>query len=78
MRGVLVGQCLRKDAARGRRFLNLLAVLVGPREKKDVVTREPMEARERVRNNRRVAVPDVRPIVDVVDRRRQVKQRRRR
>ena len=49
------------------RLLHLGAVLVGAGEEEDVVAQLPVEARRHVGGRRRVGVPDVRHVVDVVD-----------
>ena len=71
-RGDPVGELLRSEPRRGRRLLDLLAVLVGAGEELDVVAEQAVPAGERVADDRRVGVADVRFVVDVVDRRRRV------
>ena len=67
-----VDEGLRVLARRDRRLLDLLAVLVGAGQEHDVAAVEPHEPRQRVARNRRVDVADVRHVVDVVNRRRDV------
>jgi len=67
-----VREGLRVDAGLLRRLLHFLAVLVGPRQKAHVVTVEALEARQHVAGERRVGVPDVRIVVHIVDRGRDV------
>ena len=65
----LVGEGLRRQARGGGGGLDLLAVLVGTGQEMDVTAVEPLEAREHVTGERRVGMPDVGHVVDVVDRR---------
>ena len=69
----LIGKLLRSDAGRGRRALNLLPMLVCPRQKQGVVAKQAMSPGEHVRDQRRVGVPNVRARVHVVDGRGEVK-----
>ena len=73
LRGDLVGELLRWDASGGGGALDLLAVLVGAGEEEGVVAEQAVTAREHVGNDGRVRMADVRPRVDVVDRRGEVK-----
>src|SRR3546814_8607419 len=59
----------------GRRLLDLLAMLVGAGEEIDVIAVEPLEAGQHVAGERGVGMPDVRIIVYVVDRGRDVVRR---
>ncbi len=52
--------------------LDVLPVLVGPGEEQDVVAPQAVVPGDEVRGHRRVPVPDVRDVVRVVDRRRDV------
>jgi len=52
--------------------LHLEAVLIGAGQEHDVATAQPIPASDRVSGDRRVRVPDVGGVVDVVDRRRDV------
>ena len=70
--GVLVGPLLGGQAAFGRRVDHLGRVLVRPGQKKHIVADHTVVPRHDVRDGRRIDVADVRPIVDVVDRRRDV------
>ena len=65
----LVRVGLRRQARGLGGFLHLLAVLVGAGEEFDVVAIQPLRPRQNVARNRGVSVPDVRPIVHVIDRR---------
>ncbi len=69
-----VGQGLRRQALLGRRFLDLLAVFVRPGQEKDLLPGRFVEAGQGVGDDRRVGVPDVGHVVDVVDRRRDVER----
>ncbi len=69
----LVGELDGRQAARGGRFLHLLAVLVRPGQEEDVIARRPLEAGQGVGDDRCVGVADVGNVVDVIDRRRYVK-----
>ena len=74
-RRVAVGDDDRRDAFLLRDLLDVLAVLVGAGQEAHVLAREAEIAGERVRDDRRVEVPDVGPVVDVVDRGREVAAR---
>src|SRR6185503_10983469 len=65
----LVGKLRRRQARLPGGTLDFLAVLVGARQKKDVVAHEPMCPRDSVGHHRGVRVAKVRLGVDVVDRR---------
>ncbi len=69
-----VAVLLLGDALLARDTLDVLAVLVGAGQEEDVVAGEPARARERVGRDRGVRVADVRHVVHVVDRRRQVER----
>ena len=71
-----VGELLRRDPLLRRGALDLLPVLVGAGEEAHVVAAQALVAREDVGHDRRVDVPDVRQVVDVVDRRRDVERLR--
>ena len=62
----------RGDALRRGRLLDVLAVLVGAGQEPRLLADQAPVARQRVRDDGRVDVPDVGQIVDVVDRRRRV------
>jgi hypothetical protein len=47
-------------------------VLIGAREEVGLVTEQPMPPRDGVGDDRRVGVADMRRVVDVVDRRRDI------
>jgi hypothetical protein len=51
---------------------DLQAVLVGAREKVGLIADQPVPAGDGVGDDRRVRVPDVGRVVDVVDRRRDI------
>jgi hypothetical protein len=70
----LVDQLLRREAALGRGLLDLLAVLVGAGEEAGVVPAHPVEPGDRVAHHGGVRVAEVRDVVDVVDRRRDVER----
>ena len=70
----LVRERLGLDAARAGAALHLLAVLVGAGEEADVEPAHPLVAGDRVGDHRGVDVADVRQVVDVVDRRRDVER----
>ena len=57
----------------GRGLLNLLAMFVEPGEKEHVTSTQPPVARQHVGGNGGVGVSDMRHVVHVVDRRRDVK-----
>ena len=67
--------CERGDAALGGRLLDLLAVLVRSGQEEDLAAGHPVVAGQGVGDDRRVGVADVGHVVDVVDRRRDVKRR---
>ncbi len=67
-----VGERDRRHPLRRRGLLDVLAVLVGPRQEPRLLADQPVVPRRRVRDDRRVDVPDVGQVVDVVDRRRRV------
>ena len=67
-----VAESLCFDAGQFGRFVDLLAVLVGPGQKHDIEAIEPLEAGDYVAGKRCIGVTDVRHVVDVVDRRRDV------
>ena len=67
-RGDRVGELLRRQPGGLGGLLNLLAVLVGAGEEVHVVAEQAMPAGERVADDRRVGVAEVRLGVDVVDR----------
>jgi len=71
-----VGPGLGADAVGLGRAQHLLAVLVGSGEEPDRLPTLPMPAGQNVAGHRRVRMPDVGGIVDVVDRRREVKSLR--
>ena len=70
--GELVGPLLRGHAVFLGRPGHFLAVLVRSRQKKDVVAGQSVPPGQGVGVNRRIGVADVRGIVDVVDRGRDV------
>ena len=70
----LVGERLRRLAGGGCGLLHLLAVLVGAGEETDAPALQAREAGDRVARQRGVRVTDVRRVVDVVDRRRDVER----
>ena len=72
LRRNFVGQLLRSLARRLRRALNLLPVLVGAGEKVSVNAQHALPPRHGVAGNGGVRVADMRPRIDVVDRRRDV------
>ncbi len=65
----LVRERFRRDAAGDCGLLHLLTVFVRAREEAHRLAHLAMEARERVRQHRRVDMPDVGPVVHIVDRR---------
>jgi len=65
----LVGEGLWRQAGGGGRRLDLLAVLVGAGQKMHVVAVEALEACQHIAGERRVGMPDMGHVVDVVDRR---------
>ncbi len=74
-RRVAVGHDDRRDAFLLRDLLDVLAVLVRAGQETHVLAREAEIAGERVRDDRGVEMPDVGPVVDVVDRGREVAAR---
>ena len=70
--GVAVGLLLGGEPGLLGRLGHLQAVLVGAGEEVRVVAEQAVPAGERVGDHRRVGVPDVGRVVDVVDRRRDV------
>ncbi len=68
----LVGVRLGREPPRLRRLHDLQAVLVGAGEEGDLASAQPVPAREHVRDDRRVRVPEVGLVVHVVDGRRDV------
>ena len=68
----LVAVLLRRQAPLLRGLLDLLAVFVDARQEEDVLPEPLVEARQHVRQDGAVRVPDVRLVVDVVDGRRDV------
>ena len=69
-----IGQGFGRQALVGRGLLDLLAVFVRPRQEKDLLAGELVEAGQGVGDDGRVGVPDVGHVVDVVDRRRDEKR----
>ncbi len=67
-----VGPLLGRDVVRLGGAEHLLAVLVGAGQEPDLLPALAMPSGQDVAGHRRVGVPDVRHVVDVVDRRRQV------
>src|SRR3546814_1717583 len=65
-----VAEGLRFDTGDLGRFLDLLAMLVSAGQEHHVTAVEPLEARQHVAGQRRVGMPDMRLVVDVIDRRR--------
>ncbi len=63
-----VGELEGRDPLRRRGLLDVLAVLVGAGQEPRLFAREAAKARDHVRDDRRVDVPDVGQIVDVIDR----------
>src|ERR1039458_3675522 len=74
-RCVAVGHDDRGDAFLFRDLLDVLAVLVRAGQKTHVLSREAEIAGKRIRDDRGVEMPDVGPVVDVVDRGREVAAR---
>ena len=70
--GVGVGVRLGRHAGRGGRLGHLVAVLVGAGQEIDAVTAQATVAAHGVGHDGRTRVPQMRPRVDIVDRRRQV------
>ena len=68
----LVGQGLGGDAAGGGGLLHLLAMFVGAGEEESLLSHLPVEPRDGVRQHSRVDMPDMGPVVHIVDGRRQV------
>ena len=68
----LVGELQGQQALRLGGALDVLSVLVGAREEVHLLPGHAAEARDHVGDDGRVGVPDVRHVVHVVDRRRQV------
>ena len=64
---------LRSDAGRRGRLFHLLPVLVDAGEEEDLLSPEPVKARQAVGDDGGVGVPEVGDVVYVVDRRRDVK-----
>jgi hypothetical protein len=71
----LIDELLRREPALLRRFLDLLPVLVRAGQEPGVIATHPMKPRERIAHDRRVRVPEVRYVVDVVDGSRDVERR---
>ena len=69
-----VGPCLRIEPGGSGRQGDLLAVLVGSGEEMDPLAAEAVVARQEIRGNRGVSVPDMGNIVHVVDRSCQVER----
>ena len=67
--GDAVGERLGRDAGIGGRLLDLLAVLVGAGQEVHPAAVEPREPGDGVARQGRIGVPDVRHVIDVVDRR---------
>src|SRR5262245_29510430 len=68
----LVGELDLADAPLRGAALHLLPVLVRPRQEPDVFAEKAVVPRDRVRDDGRIHVADVRAVVHVVDRRRDV------
>src|SRR5713101_4849690 len=68
-----IAPLLRRHAVLPRHALDVHAVFIGARQKEDVVSRQTLEARGYVGGNRRIGVPDMRHVIHVVDRCRDVK-----
>ena len=69
-----VSPCLGGDAIGLRCPHDLLTMLIGAREEPDILSAHPVPARQDIAGRRRVRVPDVGSVVDVVDRRGQVER----
>ena len=65
---VLVHVFLRVDTALGGGALHLLSVFVGTGQEERLVAENLVEAGEDVREDGRVGVPDMRGVVNVIDR----------
>ena len=70
---VFVHMFLRVDSALGGGALHLLAVLVGTGQEERLVAQNLVEAGEDVRKDGRIGVPDMRGVVNVINRRCNVK-----
>ncbi len=66
--GVLVGPFLGGQLPFGGRVDDFRGVFIGAGQEKDVIAFQPMIAREDIGNRRGVDMPDMRPIIDVIDR----------
>ena len=69
----LVAMGLRVDAGFGRGLLNFLSMFIEPGEKEDVAASQAPVASEDVGSDGRIGVSDMRHVVHVIDRRRDVK-----
>ena len=67
---------LWRNPGLGRRLLNLLSMLVEAGQKEDVILAQsqPVVSCQDVCGNRRISVPDMRDVVDIIDRRCDVKR----
>ena len=68
----LVAMGLRIDAGFGRGLLNLLPMFIEPGEKEDVASSQAPVASKYVGGHGRIGVADMRHVVHVIDRRRDV------
>ena len=67
LRSELVTVDLRIDSGLGRGLLDFLTMLVEPCEEKHVTSAEAPIARQHVCGDRRIRMPDMRDVIDVVD-----------
>jgi hypothetical protein len=72
---IAIRPLLRAQPALGSGVDDLRGMLIGAREEEDVVACEALRARDRIGDRGREDVPDVRLIVDVVDRCREIESR---
>ena len=73
----LVGPILGLDTVFDGGLLHFQAVFVGPREEHNLLTAQPLPAGKRIGGDGCVGMPDVRDVVDVIDRSCDVRQMRR-
>ena len=67
-----VGELLRRDVIVARCLFHLLTMLVGSGQEHDVETVESLETRQHVTGKRGVSMTDVRLVIYIIDRRRNV------
>ena len=68
----LIGKGLRIDPGGTRRGCHFLAVFVGAGQEFYIIPIEPLKTRQHITRKRRVGMPDMRGIIHIIDRRRNI------